>query len=158
MPEPDRGPVLASGSRGVAVHADHPLARRATVDLEDPVPYELLRFPVTLERRLRHAWKPTHAPSGRPLHWCRWSDRYVQAITDAATREFGAVTTRGAQAHLDLDDSHGHDDMMFETTAKAVELYGTAEEAYEDLRIFIDLGEEFYVQLYDATVGAPAAV
>ncbi|MFI9237373.1 iron-containing redox enzyme family protein [Streptomyces cinnamoneus] len=89
------------------------------------------------------------------LEW--WSDRYMQAITDAAAQAFGTRCTRGAQAHLDLDASHGHDDMMFETTAKAVELYGTARDAYADLEIFIDLGKELYVQLHDETVGTPAA-
>ncbi|MFE9454375.1 iron-containing redox enzyme family protein [Streptomyces sp. NPDC006739] len=90
------------------------------------------------------------------LEW--WSDRYMQAITDAAAREFGAQCTRGAQAHIDLDDSHGHDDMMFATTAQAVEVYGSAEKAYADLAIFLDLGTELYTQMFDETVASRAAV
>ncbi|MEV6671881.1 iron-containing redox enzyme family protein [Streptomyces sp. NPDC051162] len=86
------------------------------------------------------------------LEW--WSDRYMQAITDCAAKEFGTTCTRGAQAHLDLDGSHGHDDMMFRTTARAVELHGSAADAYADLEIFIDLGTEQYRQLFAAAAGA----
>ncbi|KOG89644.1 iron-containing redox enzyme family protein [Streptomyces varsoviensis] len=89
------------------------------------------------------------------LEW--WSDRYMQAITDAAAKEFGIACTRGAQAHLDLDDSHGHDDMMFQTTAQAVETYGSAADAYADLEIYVDLGTEQYRQLFAAAVDSHGA-
>jgi hypothetical protein len=86
------------------------------------------------------------------LEW--YSDRYIPAITEAASREFGAVTTKGATAHLGVDDAQGHDDLMFETTARAVELYGSVDSAYADLEMYFDLGGEYYEQLHAATVGA----
>ncbi|WP_433333369.1 iron-containing redox enzyme family protein [Spirillospora sp. CA-294931] len=89
------------------------------------------------------------------LEW--WSDRYAPALVGRAAKEFGPQCARGAQAHIDLDGSHGHDDMMFETTAQAVELYGSPRSAYADLKIFIDYNSEQFVELYDATVGARAA-
>jgi hypothetical protein len=86
------------------------------------------------------------------LEW--WSDRYAQAVTDAASREFGVDHTRGQAAHIGLDESLGHDDLMFETVARAVELYGTVESAYRDLDIFVDLCTEKFAQLHASTVGA----
>jgi hypothetical protein len=86
------------------------------------------------------------------LEW--YSDRYIPAITEAASREFGSDTTKGASGHLDVDDEHGHDELMFETTARAVELYGDTDSAYADLEMYFDLAGEYYEQLYEATVGS----
>lgn len=89
------------------------------------------------------------------LEW--YSDRYIPDITEAASRDFGADTTKGASAHLGVDDDQGHDELMFETTAEAVELYGNAESAYADLETYFDLSGEYFEQLYAATVGSKGA-
>ncbi|XYH97102.1 hypothetical protein ACMHYB_56580 [Sorangium sp. So ce1128] len=89
------------------------------------------------------------------LEW--YSDRYIPTITEAARKAFGDEFTVGTQAHLNFDDSREHDELMFETTALAVELYGTPEDAYNDLAIYMDLGGEYFMELYDATVGSRRA-
>jgi hypothetical protein len=86
------------------------------------------------------------------LEW--YSDRYIPAITEAVSREFGANTTKGASAHLGVDDAQDLDQLMFANTARAVELYGSTESAYADLEMYFDLGGEYCEQLYAATVGS----
>lgn len=93
-----------------------------------------------------------------------YSDRYNQVILDRATAELGKEYTRGSQAHLDFDEEHDHDELMFRTVSLAVEAFGTPEQAYQDLEVYIDLIGDYFQELYDSTVGlrenaaAPALV
>ncbi|MER7216909.1 iron-containing redox enzyme family protein [Streptomyces eurythermus] len=89
-----------------------------------------------------------------------YSDRYNQVITNAAAREFGPEFVRGTQSHLDFDESHDHDELMFRTVSRAVEVFGTAEQAYADLETYIDLIGDYFAELHAATVkeAAPAGV
>jgi hypothetical protein len=82
-----------------------------------------------------------------------YSDRYNQIITNKAAEEFGKAQVRGSQAHLDFDESHDHDELMFRTVSRAVEVFGTPEQAYADLKTFIDLIGDYFGELYEATVG-----
>jgi hypothetical protein len=83
-----------------------------------------------------------------------YSDRYNQIITDKATATFGREFTRGKQAHLDFDESHDHDELMFRTVSRAVQTFGTAEAAYTDLTTFITLIGDYFGELHKSTVGA----
>lgn len=83
-----------------------------------------------------------------------YSDRYNQIITTKAAQEFGVEYTQGTQTHLDFDESHDHDELMFRTVSQAVENFGSAEEAYQDLATYIDLIGDYFNELYEATVGA----
>jgi hypothetical protein len=82
-----------------------------------------------------------------------YSDRYNQTILDRATAEFGKEYTRGSQTHLDFDEEHDHDELMFRTVSLAVESFGTAEQAYQDVETYIDLIGDYFQELYDSTVG-----
>ncbi|WAZ21801.1 iron-containing redox enzyme family protein [Streptomyces cinnabarinus] len=81
-----------------------------------------------------------------------YSDRYNQVITDAAGKEFGAEFVRGTQSHLDFDESHDHDELMFRTVSRAVESFGSAEQAYADLETFVDLIGDYFAELHATTV------
>ncbi|MGW4211250.1 iron-containing redox enzyme family protein [Lentzea sp. NPDC004789] len=81
-----------------------------------------------------------------------YSDRYNQIITNKATEVFGKEFTRGKQAHLDFDESHDHDELMFRTVSRAVESFGTAEQAYSDLITFVNLIGDYFAELHKTTV------
>ncbi|WP_405732611.1 hypothetical protein OG885_18265 [Streptomyces sp. NBC_00028] len=83
-----------------------------------------------------------------------YSDRYNQIITNKAAEEFGTEFTQGTQTHLDFDESHDHDELMFRTVSQAVEGFGSAEQAYADLATYIELIGDYFQELYDTTVGA----
>ncbi|MFI9826797.1 hypothetical protein ACIHIX_03840 [Streptomyces sp. NPDC051913] len=83
-----------------------------------------------------------------------YSDRYNQIITNKAAEEFGTEFTQGTQTHLDFDESHDHDELMFRTVSQAVEGFGSAEQAYTDLATYIELIGDYFQELYDTTVGA----
>jgi len=83
-----------------------------------------------------------------------YSDRYNQIITDKAAADFGKVYLRGSQAHLDFDESHDHDELMFRTVSRAVEVFGTPEHAYTDLTTFVDLIGDYFTELYESTVSS----
>ncbi|MEU5881907.1 iron-containing redox enzyme family protein [Spirillospora sp. NPDC047279] len=82
-----------------------------------------------------------------------YSDRYNQTILDRATAEFGRENTRGSQSHLDFDEDHDHDELMFKTVSLAVEGFGSSEQAYRDLATYIDLIGDYFAELYEATAG-----
>jgi hypothetical protein len=88
-----------------------------------------------------------------------YSDRYNQVITDRAAAEFGKDYLHGTQTHLNFDESHDHDELMFRTVARAVERFGSVEQAYADLTTFIDLIGDYFSELYQATAARlePAA-
>jgi hypothetical protein len=83
-----------------------------------------------------------------------YSDRYNQIITDKAAADFGKAYLRGSQAHLDFDESHDHDELMFRTVSRAVEVFGTPEQAYTDLTTFVDLIGDYFTELYESTVSS----
>lgn len=85
-----------------------------------------------------------------------YSDRYNQIILNKATEEFGKEYTRGSQTHLDFDEDHDHDELMFKTVSLAVEGFGSVEQAYQDLVTYIDLIGDYFAELYEATVGRRA--
>ncbi|MFI8966248.1 LysR family transcriptional regulator [Streptomyces sp. NPDC053493] len=61
------GPVLVREARMLAVPAEHPFARRATVSVEDLARVTVLRMPETLPRSLREDRAPSRTPAGRPV-------------------------------------------------------------------------------------------
>jgi hypothetical protein len=83
-----------------------------------------------------------------------YSDRYNQIITDKAGQEFGKEYTRGKQAHLDFDESHDHDELMFRTVSRAVDSFGTPAGAYSDLTTFVNLIGDYFGELYETTVAS----
>jgi hypothetical protein len=85
------------------------------------------------------------------LEW--YSDRYIPIVTKAAAEAFGHEYTSGIEAHINFDSSREHDQLMFETAALAVAQYGTVADAYRDLEIYMELGGDYWSELYAATAG-----
>ncbi|MEJ3655113.1 LysR family transcriptional regulator [Actinomycetes bacterium KLBMP 9759] len=63
------GPAITQDPRAVLVPADHPLAGRDTLVLDDLVGYRLLEPGRRMEPALRDAWAPRFTPSGRRLEY-----------------------------------------------------------------------------------------
>jgi DNA-binding transcriptional LysR family regulator len=79
-PEVTIGPLLSRESRVVAVAADHPLAARGSVGLNELAHYKLSEVP-TLPIGLKETFLPAQAPSGRKLR-----RTVVQSLPEAIMR------------------------------------------------------------------------
>lgn len=90
--EPDItvGPATACEDRVVAVSAEHPLARRAAVSVEDLADFEAAEFRPALPPALTDAMIPPYSPSGRPV-------RRTHPVTSMA--ETWALVARGRIVH-----------------------------------------------------------
>ncbi|MER6394574.1 MULTISPECIES: hypothetical protein [unclassified Kitasatospora] len=89
-----------------------------------------------------------------------YSDRYNPIITNKAAEDFGREFVAGTATHIEFDESHDHDELMFRTVARAVEVFGTPKQAYQDLTTFVELIGDYFAELYELTVGSkqPAGV
>ena len=87
-----------------------------------------------------------------------YSDRYNQIITNKAASTFGKEMVRGSQSHLNFDDSHDHDDLMFSVVNSAVSHYSTPEKAEQYLDQYIAMVGDYFLELYQSTVGATPAL
>jgi DNA-binding transcriptional LysR family regulator len=74
------GPVLSREPRIVAVAADHPLAARGSVDLDELADYPLSEV-ATLPIGLKESFLPARTPAGRPLR-----RSVVQSLPEALMR------------------------------------------------------------------------
>ncbi|GAB3659203.1 LysR family transcriptional regulator [Glycomyces tarimensis] len=72
------GPVLHRIPRAVMLGADHPLADRAVVDVEDLAEYEVV-YP-QLPKWYGAAWTPQTTPSGRELRLRRVNAEYIEDV------------------------------------------------------------------------------
>jgi DNA-binding transcriptional LysR family regulator len=79
-PEPDLaiGPVVHRIPRAVMLAADHPLADRAAVDVEDLAEHELV-YPL-LPKWYGAAWTPQSTPGGRELRLRRVTAEYIEDV------------------------------------------------------------------------------
>jgi DNA-binding transcriptional LysR family regulator len=79
-PEPDLaiGPVLQRIPRAVMLGADHPLADRASVDIEDLAEHEVV-YP-QLPKWYGAAWTPQATPGGRELRLRRVTAEYIEDV------------------------------------------------------------------------------
>ncbi|MFJ8360486.1 LysR family transcriptional regulator [Streptomyces sp. NPDC093984] len=95
--EPDLkvGTVLVSHRRVLAAGAGHPLAERASVDIEDLADWVLLDGPAELPEALRHGFCPPFTPLGRPLRRGKGGRTYQEALHKVATGETVWTTHQG---------------------------------------------------------------
>ncbi|MFE7796246.1 LysR family transcriptional regulator [Nocardia sp. NPDC057440] len=98
--EPDlvTGPTLISEARMLAVSSRHPLARRASISLEDLTEVTLLRMPTTLPDSVVQDRVPSHTPSGAPIAHGRRAQTFQEILTLTGAGEgafiVGAQVTR----------------------------------------------------------------
>lgn len=97
-----------------------------------------------------------------PAHTSVWnwfvewySDRYNQIITSKAAETYGTDNVRGSQAHINFDNAHDHDELMWRVVSRAVEGWSTQEKALERLELYIGMVGDYFSELYAATA-APA--
>ncbi|WP_051967504.1 iron-containing redox enzyme family protein [Kitasatospora mediocidica] len=83
-----------------------------------------------------------------------YSDRYNPTITAKAAQDFGREFVQGTQTHIEFDESHDHDELMFRTVSRAVEVFGSPRKAYADLTTFVELIGDYYAELYELTVAS----
>jgi DNA-binding transcriptional LysR family regulator len=80
-PDLANGPVLLSEPRLLAVPAGHPLARRASVSVEDLARAEVLRAPCSLPDHWRDPGSPRLTPAGRAITEGRSAGTFQEALT-----------------------------------------------------------------------------
>ncbi|MGQ0576056.1 MAG: iron-containing redox enzyme family protein [Pseudonocardia sp.] len=87
-----------------------------------------------------------------------YSDRYNGVITAHAAATYGAEMVRGSHAHLDIDDTHDHADMMWRTVQEAVAAWSGSDAALRHLETFVRLIGDYFQELHDTTTGRRAEV
>jgi DNA-binding transcriptional LysR family regulator len=87
------GPVILRESRVVALAADHPLANRDVIDIEDLADYEVLYF-LGLPTGVAERWAPSVTPAGKPMRLRRLPSTY------AYVEETMRLVTEDGAAHL----------------------------------------------------------
>lgn len=85
-----------------------------------------------------------------------YSDRYNQIITTKAAEVYGADMVHGSQTHINYDDSHDHDDLMWRVVSRAVERWSSPEQAKRHLVNCIDMIGDYFDELWHATVASQA--
>jgi DNA-binding transcriptional LysR family regulator len=85
------GPMLSSEPRALAVHRDHPLARRTEVSIEDVADYKVAWFD-TVPEELEQALVPPRTPGGRPIERLR---RPIRNLSELAM-----LVAQGEIVHL----------------------------------------------------------
>jgi hypothetical protein len=81
-----------------------------------------------------------------------YSDRYNGVITNHAAETFGVEMVKGSQAHIQYDESHDHDELMWTAVTKAINGWGDYETAERYLTNFIDLIADYFTELYASTI------
>ncbi len=80
-----------------------------------------------------------------------YSERYNKVITQNAERIWGKEKVKGSMGHIQYDESHNHDDLMWAAVQRAIDDWGTVEKAENYLCEFVDLIARYFDQLHHAT-------
>ncbi|GLW74867.1 LysR family transcriptional regulator [Kitasatospora phosalacinea] len=89
------GTVLVSHPRVLALRADHPLAARSGIDVEELADWPVLDCPAETPDTLRHAVTPPFTPRGRPLRRRPGGRTYQEALHLLAVSDTVWPTHRG---------------------------------------------------------------
>ena len=76
----------------------------------------------------------------------------LQIITNNARGQYGEDALRGSQAHLDYDESHDHDELMWKVVDRAISRWSNAETALRYADSFVKLIGDYFLELYESTV------
>ena len=82
-----------------------------------------------------------------------YSDCYNKGITQKAALAFGDEKVKGSLGHIEYDESHDHDDLMWSAVERAINGWGNREKAEKYLRNFVRLIGEYFSELQASTVG-----
>ena len=89
-----KGPIVEYRPRVLAVAANHPLAQKHSVSIEDVADYDVISAPPPFPRAILDAMIPVTAPSGRPIR----RTHTVQAASEILT-----LVTLGRIVHPTVD-------------------------------------------------------
>ncbi len=84
-----------------------------------------------------------------------YSDIYNKSITKKAAAAFGDEKVKGSLGHIEYDESHDHDDLMWSAVERAINGWGSMERAENYLRNFVRLIGEYFEELHSSTVKSP---
>jgi hypothetical protein len=87
-----------------------------------------------------------------------YSDHYNMVITQKAANTFGSRLVKGSLSHLNYDESHNHDDLMFGTVKRIVRNTDDKKKAVEYLCSFVHLIGQYFKELHDSTIGSGAVL
>jgi DNA-binding transcriptional LysR family regulator len=108
------GPILSSEPRVAAVAADHPLAGRDRISIEELAEFRVMRF-TTMPDEFNAEWIPSHTPSGRRIPHQPFSD---QSLGDRGrmTNELVHQIATGRIVHPTVPsfaNMFGHPDIVY---------------------------------------------
>lgn len=86
-----------------------------------------------------------------------YSDQYNKTITEKAAATFGSEKVKGSAGHIQYDESHDHDDLMWGAVQRAIDGWGDIHKAEEYLRNFVRLIARYFEELHAETIGRQAA-
>lgn len=78
-----------------------------------------------------------------------YSDQYNKGITQKAAAAFGDEKVKGSLGHIEYDESHNHDDLMWNAVERAINGWGDMERAENYLRNFVRLIGEYFGELHE---------
>jgi len=84
-----------------------------------------------------------------------YSDLYNKGITQKAAVVFGEENVKGSFGHIQIDESHNHDELMWGAVERAINGWGNMERAENYLRTFIRMVGEYFAELHASTVAQP---
>lgn len=84
-----------------------------------------------------------------------YSDLYNKGITEKAATVFGDEKVKGSLGHIEYDESHDHDDLMWSAVERAIAGWGNMEKAETYLRNFVRMIGEYFGELHASTVAEP---
>jgi hypothetical protein len=81
-----------------------------------------------------------------------YSDQYNKGITQKAAEAYGLEKVKGSMGHIEYDESHDHDDLMWGAVERAIKGWGNMDKAEAYLRTFVQLIGEYFTELHNTTV------
>jgi len=81
-----------------------------------------------------------------------YSDQFNKTITQKAADVFGGDNVKGSMGHIQYDESHNHDDLMWSAVQRAITGWGDMAKAETYLRNFIHLIADYFEELHSQTV------
>jgi heme oxygenase-like protein len=80
-----------------------------------------------------------------------YSDNYNKTITQKAAETFGSEKVKGSLGHIQYDESHDHDDLMWGAVQQAIDGWGDLAKAESYLRNFVRLIGRYFEELHSHT-------
>ena len=77
-----------------------------------------------------------------------YSEQYNKVITNKAAEVFGTDKVKGSLGHIQIDESHDHDGLMWSAVQRAIAGWGDLDKAEAYLRHFVRLIAAYFDELH----------